>query len=313
MNTLTVIRNAAISAKGIVSNRKCVRSIGTLAANSFAGIRVNLSPEGVMANSQLIRNSVPLAHKIARNGVLDFAVGKQASTTELRSYFSAFKDTENIRTFVRIPAEVMSLRKTGRVASPMRVLATSWVNADIVMTRSSGGQTYSQIVLDVKPSLLAIPVHQKNGRVIMIQQLRAASGITSWHFPAGYIEDDTSLLSGTQLESAVTAQAYKELYQEAAFVASRIQVFPGFACGNDSLTNQRLYSCIAIGQWNQASVQERAGLAEREESIKAVNEFKLPEIFDMLDRGEITDAFTMIGILRLKSDPGLITRLMPEI
>ena len=117
-------------------------------------------------------------------------------------------------------------------------------------------------------------------RVLLVGQWRYALGRYSWEIPEG----------GVRLGSPLVEGAQRELAEETGFLASGWQVLVRFALSN-SVTDEEGAIFLASG----LTAGEAAPEGTEELSVRWV---PFAEALGMIDRGEITDAMSQLGLFR---------------
>lgn len=124
-------------------------------------------------------------------------------------------------------------------------------------------------------------LYERDGQVLLVRQFRYAYGEELWEIPAGKLEKGE--------DPAVTAA--RELEEEAGFIPEKTELLyiiyptPGY-------TNEKIYIYRAVG------VREgRVHLDDGEYLTSAF--FPLGKIGEMIERGEIRDAKTIVAVQRL--------------
>lgn len=131
------------------------------------------------------------------------------------------------------------------------------------------------------PGASAVVAIDDNGDVVLIRQYRHAASGYLWEIPAGTLNDG---------EDPDTC-AERELQEEAGVVAARwsklgyIYTAPGFC-------NERIWIYLAR-ELSSAEMHR-----DRDEVITDVLRVPLDEALAMVDRGEIVDAKTTVGLFR---------------
>jgi ADP-ribose pyrophosphatase len=127
-------------------------------------------------------------------------------------------------------------------------------------------------------SVVVLPI-LKDGRILLIRQYRYATRQYLWELVAGRIDRGES----------VKAAAARELREETGFRAKKLSLFldlfptPGFL-------EERMYLLLAQGLTE--------GPAQPEEDEKIISRaYKVNELKQMMQRGELRDAKTIAGIL----------------
>ncbi len=129
------------------------------------------------------------------------------------------------------------------------------------------------------PGACAIVARFDDGDVLLLHQLRPATGETLWEIPAGTLEPGESPL----------ATAKREIIEETGFRAHRwkklreFYTVPGFC-------NEKMHLFLAT-HLSPATAEQDA-----DEVIRAVR-VPYPKALKMIRRGEIRDAKSIVGLL----------------
>ena len=121
-----------------------------------------------------------------------------------------------------------------------------------------------------------------DGRVVLLRQYRAIVAAELWEVPAGTLEPGED----------PAACARRELREEAGYEAGQLTAL-GEAWADPGLTDERIFLFVA----RDLTAVDPA--PDRDEHIR-VEPVPLTEAYRMIDRGEITDAGTLIALLRFR-------------
>lgn len=136
------------------------------------------------------------------------------------------------------------------------------------------GATSTRLYFDHRGASGILPV--EDGCVYLVQQYRYPIGRVTWEIPAGKREEDQTFLSC----------ARAELKQETGLTAQTLTEAMVFhPCNAFSNEEQHLY--VATG------LTRGEGCPDEDEFIN-VKKFPLEEAYQMMERGEITDAKTLL-------------------
>jgi ADP-ribose pyrophosphatase len=144
--------------------------------------------------------------------------------------------------------------------------------------REPGNVRVTREVITHSGSVVLLPVFD-DGKILLIQQYRYAAKQYLWELVAGRMDKGES----------VKKAAARELKEETGYKAKRfsefLEVFP-----SPGFLEERMHILLAQGL--------TAGKAEPEEDEKIISRgFKVDELVDMMQKGELCDAKSISGIL----------------
>jgi ADP-ribose pyrophosphatase len=148
--------------------------------------------------------------------------------------------------------------------------------------RLPGGREIGLDVVRYRNVATVVPL-LPDGRVVLLRQLRPIVGATLWELPAGTIEPGES----------PEACARRELAEEAGYGAGRLEPL-GEAWADPGFTDERIVLFVA----RELTPAPRE--PDPDEHIVDVAPVPLAEAYRMIEAGEILDAGTLIGLLRLR-------------
>lgn len=143
------------------------------------------------------------------------------------------------------------------------------------------GRTHTKEIIKHPGGSVVVPVLDNNN-IVLVKQYRYPLDKFILEFPAGKLEPNED-----PLECAA-----RELTEETGYTAGKIEKLtaiyttPGFC-------NELLHLYIATSLEKSVTGQQ----LERDEHSLSVVELPLSEALDMIDRGEIMDSKTIVGIL----------------
>lgn len=120
------------------------------------------------------------------------------------------------------------------------------------------------------------------GRVLMVRQYRAAAGRELLEIPAGTLEEG---------EEPATA-APRELKEETGYTAAQWQAL-GYFYSSPGISTEKMYLYLA------RQLTAAQATPEEDEAITMVP-VPLADALAMIERGEILDAKTIVGLLRVE-------------
>jgi len=149
------------------------------------------------------------------------------------------------------------------------------------VTIHSGGTSFREIV-EHNGGAVAVPI-TADGKIVMVRQYRKAFEQAVLELPAGKIE-----IGEEPLETII-----RELQEETGYTAGKFEFLTAFY-PSVGYTNEVLYIYVAtelvLGETNYD-----------ENEAMDILEMDFEEVHDMVVRGEIRDAKTMLGILLAKN------------
>jgi ADP-ribose pyrophosphatase len=156
------------------------------------------------------------------------------------------------------------------------------VNLRVDRVRLPSGKETIREVVEHRGAVAIVPIDEEN-RVLMVRQYRRPAGRALLEIPAGTLE----------IGEDPIACAQRELQEETGFAADCIEPLTAFFSAPGFCTEYlRVY---------QASGLHYSPLeADADENI-AVERFSLPEAREMVRRGDICDAKSIIGLLLARS------------
>lgn len=138
------------------------------------------------------------------------------------------------------------------------------------------------------PGICVIVPFTENGGILLMHQYRFAVDEELWELPAGTMEGHEVDSRMVATETA-QASAARELHEETGWVASRLEkagecyAIPG---SGDEMIN--VFFAFGLSRQEQ--------MLEEGEIISAIVEFTPAQIEEMIDRGKIRDAKTLVGL-----------------
>jgi ADP-ribose pyrophosphatase len=153
------------------------------------------------------------------------------------------------------------------------------IELDVLKLRTSSGQKIERELIKHRGAAVIVPV-RSDGRLVLIRQLRIATGKWIWEFPAGTLEKGESVIQC----------AKRELIEETGWQAGRIrkvlEFFP-----TPGISTEKMYLFIA-DRLKRAAPRERD--ADEELEVAA---FPVSQIERMIRRRQIIDGKTILGFL----------------
>lgn len=140
-----------------------------------------------------------------------------------------------------------------------------------------------EVVLDVMdhPGASAIVALDANDRVALIKQYRHVTGGMFWEIPAGKLDGKE--------DPAVCAR--RELLEEAGVTARELEAL-GYIYTVPGFCDERIHLFVARG------LEKGDARPEDDEFIEELRWVPLDEALDWIERGELTDAKSVVGLLR---------------
>ena len=160
------------------------------------------------------------------------------------------------------------------------------VNREHIVNRDTG-QIVTRAVIR-HPGICVIVPFLADGRVVLMRQYRYSLDGELWELPAGTLEareEGQRVLAAESPE----AGARRELLEEAGYEAAQLEkVAECYAMPGSS--DELIHLFFAVG------LTKREQNLDPGEIISEVRAFSLPEIEALIERGEIRDAKTLIGL-----------------
>lgn len=160
-------------------------------------------------------------------------------------------------------------------------MAKELVNKQVLIRDREITITY----LSTKDAVVIIP-RTKDGKIVLVRQIRPAVAEELLELPAGGIEKGEDPFQAAQ----------RELAEETGYAAKDIKLVSSFY-PSPGITSERMYMYLA-----EVEEQKDQNLDDGEDI--AVEEYSLEQAWDLVNRGEIRDGKTIIGLslLRLSFD-----------
>jgi ADP-ribose pyrophosphatase len=141
-----------------------------------------------------------------------------------------------------------------------------------------GDAEYQRDIVVHRGSCVIIPVYD-DGTVALVRQYRHAAGKELLEVAAGTLEDgedpQTAAVRELEEEIGVTAETTEKI--------SEFYVSPGFL-------TEKMFVYVATGL-------TEVGQKLEEDEILTIERHSFPDLLQMIERGEIEDAKTMVGIM----------------
>lgn len=169
-----------------------------------------------------------------------------------------------------------------RLKKTVSFFTTGAISAYLDIVAIQSGSTKERLRIDHPKAAAVIPFLDE-GSILMVRQYRYAAGIMSLEVPAGKVEEGEDPLQC----------AGRELMEETGYRASRLEEVVRFHPAA-AYSSELLYVFTAFGLHEDSSLG-------RSEEIAEVVGLTFGEAVDLVFRGEITDAKTIIGLLWLHS------------
>lgn len=175
------------------------------------------------------------------------------------------------------------------ITSSRTVYAGRLIELGLVEVLDPDGQAHRREVVRHPGAVAIVPLLEEGGRgkVILVKQYRPAVGRELWEVPAGTLEPGESPqeCAARELQEEVGYRA-REWRRLAEFYTT-----PGFC--DEKMT-------LFLAQGLEPVAEKR----REEDKFIRVAQFELGEIPQMLRRGELEDAKTIIGLTLLLSESG---------
>ena len=188
----------------------------------------------------------------------------------------------------------MSTPNKWRIKSARTVYSNKWIAVREYQTVApTGADALYGLVHPYNLAIGIVPVDEE-GKTILIGQERFTFGRYSWELPEGGGPENLPPLSSAQ----------RELSEEAGLKADNWLPLFGDLHFSNSVTDERAYAFLA---WGLSADATYARDTSEELSVRRV---PFAEALNMAVSGEITDAFTLVMLL--KADHLLRTGALPQ-
>ena len=168
--------------------------------------------------------------------------------------------------------------------STRTVYDNPWIRVDeSEVTNPAGGPGIYGVVHYKNLAVGVIPIDEED-HTWLVGQYRYTSDTYEWEIPEGGCPEGTELLE----------TAKRELREETGLIAREYELLCGDLVLSNSITDERAFLYVARG------LSETEPDQEDTEKI-TVRRVSLGTAFAMVDRGEIRDAMSVIGLLKLRS------------
>ncbi len=163
-----------------------------------------------------------------------------------------------------------------------------------VLTTENKRITITREIHDHGNSVTILPVDKDRQKAILIGQWRIPAWVNNykqrlWEAPAGLLEEN---------EDPADC-AIREALEETGYKVSDPRLISS-AFTSPGLVTERAY--IYLADYSQETQQHtNLGLKEEGEDIE-LREFSFDELFDMVDKGELHDAVTIIAVYALREE-----------
>jgi ADP-ribose pyrophosphatase len=169
-----------------------------------------------------------------------------------------------------------------RLISSRRLYSGRLVRLDLLQVRGVGDRIHDREVVRHPGAVAIVPL--LDGKVLLVRQYRAPIDKEIWELPAGTIEPGEEPLECAKRElEEETGYRAREWRKLAEFYTT-----PGFC-------DERMVLFLARG------LEPRPGARAAEDESLEVRAFTFAEAKQMLLRGELEDAKTIIGLSRIIS------------
>jgi ADP-ribose pyrophosphatase len=156
------------------------------------------------------------------------------------------------------------------------------IDVEVLRIRTSSGRCVNRSLVKAQPVVVLIP-RKKDGRLILIRQLRVAAGNEILEFPAGTVEKGES----------IAQCARRELEEETGWRAGRLRRVLGFF-PTPGISTEKMHLFIA----DRLTKVPSPGCDPDEELT--VEDYTVAEVEKMIQQGQIIDGKTILGFLFLQ-------------
>ena len=150
---------------------------------------------------------------------------------------------------------------------------------DVLQIRTRSGRRYERELIQHPGAAVVIP-RLRDGRLILIYQLRIAAGDEIWEFPAGTLEKGES----------VRRCAGRELQEETGWRAGRLRQLIEFY-PTPGISTEKMFIFLA------EDLEKASGQNPDPDEELRIKIFTVREIDQMIRRGRIIDGKTILGFL----------------
>lgn len=173
-------------------------------------------------------------------------------------------------------------RQGWRIHAARTVHETPWMRVREYRATAPTGAPATYTILAPKHVAIGMLPLFEDGSVPMVGQSRFTMGAYSWEVPEG----------GGKLNAPPLTSAQRELAEETALEAAHWQEILNSDLSN-SLTDER---AVAYVCWGLSAARDRA----QADDVEDITTWRLPlgEVLAMADKGEITDAFTLLIVYK---------------
>lgn len=184
---------------------------------------------------------------------------------------------------------------TERVVKTTRVYEGRVVSLRVDEVELPSGRRARREIVEHRGAVAVVPLTAE-GNILLVRQYRSAAGRALLEIPAGTIE----------LGEPVTDCLHRELGEEVGMRAGWVEPLVSFLPSPGFLTEQ--VHIFLAGDLSPSRSAGQRGSADAEEEGLAVVSVPLAEARDLVARGEIVDAKSIIGIMlssaRMGTAPG---------
>ncbi len=152
------------------------------------------------------------------------------------------------------------------------------VGFDVLQIRTPSGRQVERSLIRSRGVAVMVPV-LPDGRLILIRQLRVATGRRIWEFPAGTLEKGESIFRC----------AARELEEETSWKAGRLRKVLEFY-PTPGISDEKMNLFIAD------KLRKGAYRPDEDEELE-VRDFSKTQVAGMIRQGEIVDGKTILGFL----------------
>lgn len=149
---------------------------------------------------------------------------------------------------------------------------------DTVITPEGKNGLYS--IIQRKPSIFILPITPKH-EIYLIYVWRYTTQSAGWELPAGGIFE----------KEDVVAAANRELQEETGITGGNCLIAGKFETTN-SISDQIAYTVVA------SELDEKNIILQKEEGVRKLKKFTIPDIFKMIGSGDIVDGQTITALFQ---------------
>lgn len=253
---------------------------------------LRIKKDGIFRGREKFSVHPEVCRDLLQNGILQLRIREKASFEEWLSFLRTKQPTQQIEINMAIAPEAVRIwnpkikgssvpynpMSTFPVLERMQIFSSHLFNIRLEYVELPNKVVTSWLTIDTPGAIEVVPVTE-DGKIILIEQPRHTAPL-GWEVPAGILEPDT----------APEKQAAVELEQEAGYLAKEI-----IAIGKHYIFVGSCNQCMQV--FLARGLTKVGQKLEEHESIGKAKAFSQDEVWKMIEKGEIRDSHTMVGIM----------------